>query len=90
MGYQYELSLDNEGNQIDICILPDGLKVNAWDFYKGKVGNEFSYGAKLGFNTETEIVKLDGYVIERAVCVTMDKGEEIRIPMLELMEINGE
>ncbi|MCK4665032.1 MAG: fibronectin type III domain-containing protein [Bacteroidales bacterium] len=90
MGYQYELSLDNEGNQIGICTLPDGSKVNAWDFYNGKVGNEFSYGAKFGFNTETEIVKLDGYVIERAVCITMDKGEKIRIPMLELMEVNGE
>jgi len=43
MVYVYEIVTDEKGGGRGICILPDGSKVSAWDFYKGKVGKEYSY-----------------------------------------------
>jgi len=90
MGYRYEIVTDNQGNQVGITHLPDGEQVNAWDFYKGKVASDYQYGARFGFETETEVVEHGGYKEEVAVCVKSSKGEETRIPMLELMKANGE
>ena len=90
LGYRYEITTAKAGGEIGMVHLPDGSRVNAWDFFKGKVAPEYSYAAKLGFDIETETVKENGYVIERAVCVRSNKGIEERIPLLELMELNGE
>ena len=90
LGYRYEISTAAKGGEVGIVHLPDGRMVNAWDFYNGKVAQEFSYAAKLGFDVETETVKIDGYTIERAVCVRSSKGIEERIPLLDLMKMNGE
>jgi len=90
LGYRYEVTTAKAGGDIGMVHLPDGRMVNAWDFFKGKVAQEFTYGAKLGFDVETEVVKENGYFTERAVCVRMNKGVEERIPLLELMELNGE
>ena len=90
MGYKYEISIDANGNQTGICLLPDGNRVNAWDFYKGKVASDFQYGAKFGYETESEVIQHDGYVEERAICIANVKGETIQIPMLELMKMNGD
>jgi len=89
LGYRYEIS-STEGGEVGIVHLPDGRMVNAWDFYKGKVAPEYSYGAKLGFDVETEVIKENGYITERAVCVRANRGVEERIPLLELMKLNGE
>ena len=90
LGYRYEITTAKAGGEIGMVHLPDGKIVNAWDFFKGKVAPEYSYAAKLGFDIETETVKENGYTIERAVCVRSNKGIEERIPLLELMELNGE
>ncbi|MBE9467574.1 MAG: DUF333 domain-containing protein [Bacteroidetes bacterium] len=90
LGYQFEISLNTEGNQVGMCVLPDGKKVNAWDFFKGKVAQEYSYAAKYGFDIETVVEEIDGYTTEYAVCISEKKGEETRIPLVKLMELNGE
>ena len=90
LGYRYEVTSQKSGGEVGMVHLPDGSRVNAWDFYKGKVAQEFSYAAKLGFEIETEVVEEKGFTIERPVCVRMNKGVEERIPLLELMELNGE
>ena len=46
MGYQYEVETDENGGEKGVCILPDGSKVNAWDFYLGKIKPEYSYCKK--------------------------------------------
>ncbi|MBU8893879.1 MAG: fibronectin type III domain-containing protein [Bacteroidales bacterium] len=89
LGYRYEVT-SAKGGEVGIVHLPDGRMVNAWDFFKGKEAPEYSYGAKLGFEVETEVIKQNGYTIERAVCVRANKGVEERIPLLELMELNGD
>ena len=90
LGYRYEITSVKGSGEIGMVHLPDGQMVNAWDFFKGKVAPEYSYAAKLGFDIETEVVKENGYIVERAVCVRTNKGVEERIPLLELMELNGE
>ena len=90
LGYRYEITSQKSGGSVGMVHLPDGRIVNAWDFYKGKVAQEYSYGAKLSFETETEVIKKDGYTIERAVCIRSNKGVEERIPLLELMKMNGD
>jgi PKD repeat protein len=90
LGYRYEIATAAKGGEVGMVHLPDGRMVNAWDFYKGKVAQEFSYAAKLGFDVETETVKIDGYTIERAICVRSTKGVEERIPLLDLMKMNGD
>ena len=90
LGYRYEITSVKGSGDVGIIHLPNGQMVNAWDFFKGKVAQEYSYAAKLGFDVETETIKQNGYTIERAVCVRSSKGVEERIPLLELMELNGE
>lgn len=93
MGYQYEIRVDSERNQYGVCIFPDGSECDAWDFYYGRAGKEFSYCARYGYDIETK--ELDGgtYSGECAICVPRGsdsmKGVS-RIPMLELMVLNGE
>ena len=90
LGYRYEITSVKGGGDIGMVHLPDGSVQNAWDFYKGKVAQEFSYAARYGFDVETETVKENGFVTERAVCVRNNKGLEERIPLLDLMEMNGD
>lgn len=89
LGYRYEISSTKAGGEVGMVHLPDGRRVNAWDFYKGKVAPEYSYASQLGFEIETEVVKENGVVYERPVCVRSNKGIEERIPLLELMKLNG-
>lgn len=94
MGYQYEVETDENGGEKGICILPDGSKVNAWDFYLGKIKPEYSYCKKNGYDIVPEIDTIGSYYTEKAYCV---KGTTLRssnsdtekIPMVELMKKNG-
>ncbi|MFC2151064.1 C1 family peptidase [Bacteroidota bacterium] len=90
LGYRYEITSTKASGDVGMVHLPDGRIVNAWDFYKGKVAQEYSYAARLGFEIETEVVEENGFTVERPICVRMNKGVEERIPLLELMELNGE
>ena len=74
LGYRYEISSTKAGGDVGMVHLPDGRIVNAWDFYKGKVAQEYSYAAQLGFEIETEVVKEKGVVYERPVCIRTNKG----------------
>jgi chitodextrinase len=90
LGYRYEIDNTKSGGDEGLVHLPDGSIVNAWDFFKGKVGQEFSYPAKFGYEVETETYYEDGFKVEQAVCVVPIKGTYERIPLLDFMEMNGE
>ncbi|NOU18938.1 MAG: DUF333 domain-containing protein [Bacteroidales bacterium] len=90
MGYRYSVQSDKKGNEIGLCTLPNGEQVNAWDFYKGKVGKEYSYAAKKGYKIETVTEKIDGFVTEKAVCTREVKGVVEKLSLQELMEKNGD
>jgi chitodextrinase/C1A family cysteine protease len=90
LGYEYMIKKDAEGNQIGMCRLPNGEVVNAWDFYKGKVAKEFSYPAKKGYEIETVVEKINGYVVEKMVCTRTLKGVKESLSLEELMEKNND
>ncbi len=86
MGYSYSIQEDANGNQVGMCILPNGQKVNAWDFYRGKVAREYSYPAKKGYTIEMVVEKIDGYTIEKVVCTRTVNGVKETVSLNELME----
>ena len=90
LGYKYSTQIDKQGNQVGMCTLPTGKLVNAWDFYKGKVAQEYSYAAKKGYKIETVTENVNGYVTEYAVCTRETKGIKERLSLQELMEKNGD
>lgn len=90
LGYRYAVTNDSHGNQVGTCILPNGQKVNAWDFYKGKVGKEYSYAALNGYKIETVTEKVNGYTVEKAMCSKSVNGKEEKISLEDLMEKNGD
>jgi C1A family cysteine protease len=92
LGYKYEIREDDKGNQYGVCVFPDGSECNAWDFFKGSCGGEYSYCAQKGYDIETEVVNKGSYTEECAVCVSRgsDSKNATRVPMLELMAQNGE
>ncbi len=90
LGYRYEIASTKAAGDVGMVHLPDGKIVNAWDFYKGKVAKEYSYAALHGFEIETEVIKENGFIIEKPVCVRSNKGVEERIDLLEFMKLNGD
>jgi C1A family cysteine protease len=90
MGYTYETRIDQNGDTKGVCILPNDSVVDAWDFYKGKVGHDYSYCKKRGYQTSYSKVDSNGVTTECAVCQTVKSGSTIEISMTDLMEQNGE
>ncbi len=76
--------------KLDMCLLPNGQKVNAWDFYKGKVAQEYSYPAKMGYDMQTVVETIDGYTVEKVVCTRETKGIQEKHTLEELMDLNGD
>jgi putative hemolysin len=60
MGYQNTIAKDTGGNDVDMCIMPDGKAVDGWMFLKGTVAQQYSWCAKHGYGQKT--------VFSRAVC----------------------
>ena len=74
LGYGYEI-VEAERGERGLCVLPDGRKVSAWEFFRGKVGAEYSYCARLGYDVITKDLGDGSYVAECAVCVDADGNE---------------
>lgn len=52
LGYEYKTEHIAEGD-VGYCSINESLSFNAWDFFTGKVGKEYSYCSKLGYDTIT-------------------------------------
>ena len=93
LGYEYKIIQTPQGER-GVCVVAEGIQFDAWDFFRGKVGKEYSYCAKQGYDTENERKDEGGFFTECAVCVSKAKSADAksleRIPMLDLMEKNGE
>ena len=91
LGYRYSVQTDKLGNEIGSCLLPNGKQVNAWDFYKGKVAQEYSYAAKKGYSIESVVETINGYTVEKAVCTNNSKsGVQEKLSLEELMAKFGD
>ncbi|MBD3348130.1 MAG: DUF333 domain-containing protein [Candidatus Eisenbacteria bacterium] len=68
LGYDYLIEQTPDGER-GVCVLPDGSRVDAWDFYRGKVADEYSWGARNGYSTETRVIDHGTFTTEVSVCV---------------------
>jgi len=64
LGYNY-VDTENENGSIGYCIISESVKLNAWDFFNGKVGEEYSYCAKQGY--DQKIISVNG--TDEVVCI---------------------
>lgn len=83
LGYEYLIEDTPEG-QRGLCQLPNGEAVDAWQFLKGKVGQEYSYCQQKGYQIKTvkdteKCMKFG--TVECAVCVLED-GTEVEVTEL--------
>lgn len=88
LGYEYTIATTPDGGQRGLCVLPDGQIVDAWDFLEGKVGQEYSYCKKEGYEMKTVIDNEKcSYIFssECALCILPD-GTEVEVA--ELMNLS--
>jgi putative hemolysin len=85
LGYEYRV-VDEPGGQRGVCLLPDGREVDAWDFFRAKVAQEYSYCARQGYEIRTRVTDHGSYTSECAVCVS-ETGEDIGT-VAELMALD--
>lgn len=88
LGYKYEIKRTEKGD-VGLCVLPNGEKVDAWDFLRGKVAKEYSYCARNGYEMKT--VKDESFCMrifsdECSVCIV--DGEEVEVT--DLMNLSFE
>ena len=91
LGFEYKKVQTPAGAKGMVVVKP-GVEFDAWDFFKGKVGNEYSFGALYGYDTECVCTNIGTYMAEYAVCVSKAaKGQKngVRIPLQALMEQKG-
>jgi putative hemolysin len=87
LGYKSEVRVDSTGNQLKVCVFPDGSECDEWAFFRGLCGKEFSYCALKGCQTETETTPTSQF----AVCVCTDSlGNKVRISLNDFMNQNGD
>ena len=67
LGYEYK-TVESEDGQLGVCVLPDGEQVDAWAFYAGESGAEFSYCANMGWAVVVDEGG-DGYAEKCTSCV---------------------
>ncbi|MGD9612861.1 MAG: C1 family peptidase [Kiritimatiellia bacterium] len=88
LGYAYAAA-----NGAETVAVAPGVVLDAWDFYRGKVGSDYAYGAQYGYDTVNRTVESNGCVRSFAVCVPRKasrSGTTAEISMLDLMRQNGE
>ena len=93
MGYEYITEIDSSGGEIGYCILPNGRKVDEWEFFKGEVAQDYSYCAKKGYSLIIDTISNDaGFKSPCPFCIKKDSlgNIETKINMEELMRQNGD
>lgn len=69
LGYKTKINITPEGEQ-GICVIEENVtEFDEWEFFQGKVGGEYSYCAKLGYDVETLDDGRNPYSPEYAICV---------------------
>jgi putative hemolysin/PKD repeat protein len=70
MGYEYKV-LETEQGETGVCVLPDGTECDAWAFYGGECGEDFSYCARKGLAVASES-EGDSFAAKCTTCVLPD------------------
>ena len=68
LGYEYKIIKTDQGER-GVIVFPNGDECGAWDFLEGKDGQEHSYCALNGYDTETRRDGKNPFSSDYAVCV---------------------
>ncbi len=86
LGYDTETRTNPEtGGQVGYCVFPDGSVCEAWAFYRGECGQNFTYCEKQGYKIENRVEDMGTFTVKYAACV-FDDGSECS----EQRYLNGE
>ncbi len=93
MGYEYRIVAGPDGARGAAVVAP-GVQFDAWDFFKGKVGREYSFAALHGYAIECVRTNAGGYSREYAVCYPAGARANAAagargVPLMELMRQKG-
>ena len=77
----YEINLDKELNK-NIVTFPDGSTADAWSFYRGLVGEKYSYCEKKGYKLKTKLVKNGKAKYRLSYCYDNKSGKEKTLKQL--------
>lgn len=86
LGYEYKLIKTDLGEK-GVVVLPNGEEVDAWDFYRGVTGQQYSYCARIGKQVATRELGDGSFTAECAVCQEAD-GTEIG-SVMDLMGLSS-
>ena len=96
-GYHYVVQSDNHSNEYGVCILPDGTRCDSWSFLHGRCGNNLSYCARNGYETDV----ISNGTSRYAACVLpgapgnvsgntiLNAAPAREIPVVEIMNLSG-
>jgi len=82
MGCEYKVVKTEDGER-GICVLPDGSECDAWAFYRGECGEEFSYCAKKGCPVAAK-AEGDCFATNCTTCVMPDGTHKTVSELLDL------
>jgi len=71
LGYQNGIQ-EMAGEQVSTCTMPDGTLCDAWQFFRGTCGQEFSWCAQNGYQIQNVIENNGSSTQEYAICVDAD------------------
>ncbi len=74
LGYQYQIT-STETGQGGLCIFDEGESCEAWDFYSGKCGQEYSWCLQHGYGIKSKSDGKDGVSTDYAVCTVLNTIE---------------
>ncbi len=73
LGYEYEIS-STENGDIGICVISPNIKLDAWEFFEGKIGQQYSYCAMNGYITQTLDDGKNSFSEEYAACASAEES----------------
>lgn len=90
LGYEYRTVRTAAGVK-GVAVVAPGVQFDAWDFFKGKVGREYSFAVLHGYDIECVRTNIGSYVREEAVCYPRGAARRSGggVPLVELMRQKG-
>jgi putative hemolysin len=79
LGYKI---IEDQVTKQRLCVLPNGERVNPWDFLHGDVGKEYSYCVKAGYSLRIKEVKKGRTVNHYPICDAKGKPSKSLMEML--------
>ncbi len=84
LGYDFSIEKTTDG-ETGYCLVEEN-KFEAWNFYSGKIGQNYSYCASQGFDIKIANESESSFVSEYAICVNKTNSTE-EVLQEELMDI---